>query len=174
MANTVTAKVKHRWSDASGKTAVASHSVALPEPLVTSFAVGTQETNLTAIISKQDALCDSKYSGAVIVLNLPVSLSSPKSAAVAGSSARRHAGVNFSGAAGENTVVELVSTHVPDPADTYVDNSGTRPALNSQNEDVQTFITAMTTNANTASGEAVAAYKGSFIRQRVTTPRSRQ
>jgi hypothetical protein len=174
MANTVTAQIKHKWADAAGKTQTFGFDVARGAVSAGNLNITTLTAHATAVLTGIEGLTDCEFGGASVILPLDVTIASPKANPDSQSSARRHAGMIYLGAAGENGRTELVTFHLPDPKPEFIDNSGNRPTMDSADADVTALNTQVIANVNTAGGEAVASYKGSFIRQRVTTPSSNQ
>lgn len=174
MANNLTVQVRHSWVDASGKLTTLDFNVERPAVAAGVLDLAPIEAKVTSVLDEYESVTDCKYSGASIVLPLNPVVAGAKGAAAAGSSARRHAGVQFTGEAGENGRSEIVSFHLPDPIDAAIDWGGNRPSLDSTEANTAAVIAAVIAECNTSGGEAIASYKGSFIRQRVTTPRSRQ
>jgi hypothetical protein len=174
MPNKKTVEVNVLWQDADGKVFGQSFNVELVES-AGSPDIGAISNRVRAIVEAEDPLSAAKPVGAFLIFPFPEAAPTvKKGAAEAESTARRHAVTLFNGAPGENGRSELVEIHVPDPKADVLDSSGPRVRLDVDSSAVQTYITAVKTQALTTYGEAIDSFRGSFVRQRVVTVRSKQ
>jgi len=173
MANLPTVTVKSTWVDASGKHVSFTFNVQL-QSVAGVWQLSAIRSAATAVLSKIDALTDCALLNYELAIPLSLTLSNQKANADADSTARRHAYVLFDGAAGDNTRVETVEIHVPDPVSSAVDLSGIRPRLKTTDADVSSFISAVVSNAKTRGGEDVAGYRTSLVGMPVVSKRSKQ
>jgi hypothetical protein len=174
MPNKKTVGVSVLWQDADGKVFEQTFNVELVEsagsPNINAIAGKVQ-----AIVEAVDQLSAAKPVAAFLVFPFPEAAPTvKKNAAESDSTARRHAVTLFNGAPGENGRAEIVEIHVPDPKASVLDASGPRIRLDTENTDVGTYIMAVKTQALTTYGEAIESFRGSFVRQRVVSVRSKQ
>jgi len=174
MANKKTVTIAAVWSDSAGRRKKQTFNLELLQPTAGEVDLNTITSNAIAVLQKEDALSDAKIESAECIIPLNVATGAMKGSADADSSAREHALTFFVGVPGENGRTELVEIHVPNPKESKIDLSGVRDRLKQADTDVSNFISSVISKAYTNSGESIASYKGSFIRQRVVTKRSKQ
>lgn len=173
MANKATAEVTTVWADIAGNTRGFTFHLELVGG-ANSPNITTMTANAQSIIEKLEPLTDCKFISASITLPFNPTVTDPKADPTDDSRARRHAKTFWLGAADENGVAEVVEIGVPDPTTAVTDFTVPQPALFTTGDPYTALVTAVTTNAKTRGGEAVASYKGSIIAQRPVTATSRQ
>jgi len=174
MPNKKTVTLAALWSDAAGRRKKQTFNLEYVEPTAGQVSLLAITNNAIAVLEKEDALSDAKIQSAEVIIPLAISTSGMKTAADSDSSAREHAMTFFAGVPGENGRVETVEIHVPNPKEAKIDLSGVRDRLKQGDSDVDSYISTVISKAYTNSGEAIASYKGSYVRQRVVTKRSKQ